>query len=302
MSDSSVHDDVDTSFEPNNNGKGFTLAHLNVRSLKKKIPEVEALIHKHNLDVLTLSETWLSSQIQDTIVALQDYNLYRHDRVARPAQSRGGRVATYILSHLHTNFEKYDYLNFSNLAIESQVLLTSKANHKANIIVNIYRPPAGDKDVFESHIVHILQSIVSERYADLYILGDFNLDHSPSNKSPFTAKLESLINLYGFSQVIKGYTRQTITTKSLIDVLYAKTTKKIFLSVLKLSISNHYLISARIILGYNTDPQSSFLGRSYRNYNFNIAQTYYSSLDLDYIYQFNDVNLVWKALKDRMIA
>lgn len=133
-------------------GKGFTLAHLNVRSLKNKLPEIETLLYNSNLDLLTLSETWLNSSTQDTIVALQNYNFYRHDRVAQHAQSRGGGVATYISTHYSTNSDKYAHINFSNHSIESQVLHISKCNNKTAVIVNIYRPPAGNKDTFESHI------------------------------------------------------------------------------------------------------------------------------------------------------
>lgn len=266
------------------------------------MPEIECLAAKHKFDILSLSETWLNQYIQNTTLALYDYNLYRHDRLTPTKSKKGGGVATYVSTKYHTISDKYTSLNFSNPAIESQTLYVTKENHKATVFVNIYRPPSGDKETFADHINQILETISLERYADLYLTGDFNLDHASDSKTAFTSKLENSINSYGLVQVVNEYTRQTTSSKSLIDVLYVKTGKQTSPFTLKLSLSDHYLIGATIYHGYKKDPSTTFLGRSYRNYNFEIAKTFYSSLDLEFILQYNDVDLVWTSLKRYMLT
>lgn len=282
--------------------KGLLVTHLNVRSLRRKIPEVISTLSSQKFHVLSISETWLTPDLQDTIVVFENYNFYRQDRKATPHNVKGGGLAVYVSTKYQTNPEKYRHLNISTPAIESQVLFITTRNRKSFVLANIYRPPAGDKDEFAEHIDKILQEISKERYADLYLTGDFNLDHSVETKSAFTSGLERQINLFGLSQRITGYSRQTVHTKSLIDVMYVKTSKSLTPFILKLTLSDHYLIGVKAELGYQKDPTTSFVGRSYRNYNFEIAEAFYNSYDLNFIFDFNDVNLIWTSLKGYMLA
>lgn len=169
--------------------------------------------------------------------------------------------------------------------------------NKTQIFVNIYRPPSGNIVIFQEHVLRILSSISSERYADLCLLGDFNLDHDPKNASDFVRNLEASINTFGLHQVIKTPTRKTLTTATIIDVTYLKTNHKFDSFVKQIAMSDHYLVGCSKCLHYPSEPTTSFLGRSYRKYNIGIARTYYTSLDKSIIYQLNDVNLVWSTLK-----
>ena len=63
--------------------------HLNCSWLK--LNEISLLVSNHNLDVLTLSETWLDASICDAEVSLPGYNLLRQDR-----NCHGGGVAIFI--------------------------------------------------------------------------------------------------------------------------------------------------------------------------------------------------------------
>ena len=65
-----------------------SLVHLNIRS---KLNEISLLVSNHNLNVLTLSETWLDESICDAEVSFPGYNLLRQDR-----NRHGGGVAIFI--------------------------------------------------------------------------------------------------------------------------------------------------------------------------------------------------------------
>lgn len=74
--------------------KGSNISHLNVRSLEPKLSEIELILSNYNLHVLTLSETWLTPDTEDTLLALKNYNFSRLDRAH---SFRGGGIAVYSL-------------------------------------------------------------------------------------------------------------------------------------------------------------------------------------------------------------
>ena len=55
------------------------MAHLNIRSLVKNIDELRQFVCTNNLDVLTLSETWLDSSFSDEEIAMDNFHTERCD-------------------------------------------------------------------------------------------------------------------------------------------------------------------------------------------------------------------------------
>lgn len=55
---------------------GFTVCHLNLRSLRRKVDELAITFNAYPFNVISLSETWLDETIEDTLVALDGCNLY----------------------------------------------------------------------------------------------------------------------------------------------------------------------------------------------------------------------------------
>ena len=67
--------------------------------------DVNRLLQKHDLDVLCLTETWLTDPVQDRILMFPGYRIERRDRPADPAGGRraavrGGGVAIIYREHL----------------------------------------------------------------------------------------------------------------------------------------------------------------------------------------------------------
>lgn len=58
------------------------MAHLNCRSSLSNLDEVLLFTQTHNVDVMTLSETWLVETVTDLEVCPDGYNLliFRRDR------------------------------------------------------------------------------------------------------------------------------------------------------------------------------------------------------------------------------
>lgn len=80
---------------------GFSCAHVNMRSLLEKVHELEECIQSYGIDVLAVTETWLTDSILDRVIQINGLVCVRVDR-----SGKGGGVAFYVrkslllLSHL----------------------------------------------------------------------------------------------------------------------------------------------------------------------------------------------------------
>lgn len=71
--------------------KGLNIVHVNAQSLNNKMDEFRYTFAKSNVDVICVSETWFQPELEDSLFALNSYQLFRADR-----GRRGGGVAIYI--------------------------------------------------------------------------------------------------------------------------------------------------------------------------------------------------------------
>ena len=70
------------------------IAHLNIRSLRNTshLIETKEIVKSHKIDVLTMSETWLNSTVTNGEIAIDDYKIYRLDRLHK----EGGGVCAFV--------------------------------------------------------------------------------------------------------------------------------------------------------------------------------------------------------------
>lgn len=183
-------------------GKGLFVIHLNIRSLPHKIDLLRAWLLYNKPMVITLSETWLNSNISDEEIKLDDYILYRADRGAR-----GGGVATYVSSSLSAELiiPKVNPVHFEGIFIK-----VTLHKSKSLIIGNIYRPPNSPSESMNCILTTINSLDCSN---EMIVLGDFNqnwLDRSSS-------KEKNLLHSLNLTQLISEPTRVTGRSKSLLD-------------------------------------------------------------------------------------
>lgn len=280
------------------------MVHLNIRSVKNKLDELCVLINTLKPTVLTLSETWLTPGVESSLLKLEGYDLHRSDRrtsIVDGVIKTGGGLITYTHSSCIVDPLKYIGLCRSDGDIESQISVVNKGCDKGAVIVNLYRPPRGSVSVFLDYITQVLDVVSRERYRDVVLLGDLNLDHTYRNQNENVRKLQTLMNLHGFSQIIKAPTRCTIRTATIIDVIYIRTIKKVSPFMITTLISDHFLVGCTRYYDYTPDPVTSFYGRTYKNYSFEAAEAFYASADCSSIYQLTDVDMVWKTLQELIL-
>ena len=92
--------------------KGFKLINLNVSSLFRKIDQCRIMFSSSEIDVVTLSETWLKNSVPTVAVDIDNYCCIRHDRdVANTTKKAGGGLATYIHNRHRDNIQNLEDLN-----------------------------------------------------------------------------------------------------------------------------------------------------------------------------------------------
>ena len=80
----SSNDDADENMYEliNNNLKeqGLKVAHLNVDRIRSKLSQIRILLQEVKFDILAVSESKISNKIEDNVIKIEGYNIYRSDR------------------------------------------------------------------------------------------------------------------------------------------------------------------------------------------------------------------------------
>lgn len=175
-------------------GQSIKLAHWNARSINGKTHNVVDSVMNDSLDVMCLTETWLSGSKKDSVI-LADLvnNLDGYDFVHQPRKTRGGGVGCLLRNTLnHKRNDTGKFKSFEHLDIS--------VNNGPKLIrlVIIYRPPPNMKNklsvkMFFTEFASLLETLITCP-GQLLITGDFNFhieDQQDSNARMFLDLLDS---------------------------------------------------------------------------------------------------------------
>lgn len=170
----------------------LNFAHINLGTFRKYKSEIELLFAGTKLDLLAVSETWLNSSVNDNLIKLNGFSLFRHDRL-RPDVQKGGGLAFFVRCGLETRIIAKSRKN----ALTEYLFIEIANNSNEKILFGVvYNPPRKNKfDSLDKAIENI-----TRHYSNVIVLGDFNLDprdtdrHSINLNDIFTSKGFSLIN------------------------------------------------------------------------------------------------------------
>ena len=119
-----------------------------------------------NFDVICITESWLHDAISDDEIKMEEYTVFRRDRVG---DSHGG-VCVYVKNNLHVR--RRNDMEIQNIEC---VWLEITTHNKKVLIGTFYRPPNSPNDTM-AHIENSVGLAVDTNIQDIFILGDFNLD------------------------------------------------------------------------------------------------------------------------------
>nr|CAI5832947.1 unnamed protein product [Callosobruchus analis] len=181
---------------------------LNIRSIFTGLNYFKTYIDSSDIDIITLTETWLNHQISSETVTLDKYKSLRADR-----GSRGGGVGVYIKKIINCRMilsNISDYLE--------QLWINVKLYDKSYVIGVVYRPPSSNISncltELEDTIVKLLPTS-----DNLLITGDLNINILVPDRK--TRLLYSFMESFNLAQLVDTPTRITSTSQTLIDVVMA---------------------------------------------------------------------------------
>ena len=250
--------------------KGFKIVHLNIRSLPKKIDQLRSILQGSNIDIITISETWLHSQVDSHLIHILGYTTYRQDRVTLgQGKCRGGGLITYVKDSLDVYVQNSESSSAKDL--EVQWIRIARKNAKNILLANLYRPPSGKLN----RAIRVLDkglAALRKPNEEIIILGDFNVDYM-NKKSPTFKKLQFFEKANSLDQKICTTTRNTKSSSSLLDIILTNMKHVKTAGTLDSFLSDHQPIFLLKKKGRSTAKSDlEFEGRSYRNYNKQVFQ------------------------------
>ena len=179
---------------------------INFQSLIGKKEEVSNLVNSKNIDIIIGTETWLKPDISNSELLLDDFDVYRCDRLGRV----GGGCLVGIKKYLTSEFL------FKSEASEGVFCKINIKGNKPIIIGSIYRPPNKDIETCNNICKDISFLINNNKNSVFWFGGDFNLpdinwqeEKILSNKNPkeLNSKFLDLAADFGLKQTVVEPTR-----------------------------------------------------------------------------------------------
>ena len=191
-------------------------------SLKKHIDEVKVLLFDISIDVLAINETRLDSTISDNEMHVPGYEIVRRDR------NVNGRLGGGVCFYVRCNINYSPRLDLSIDQIENLCIEIRKPKCKPFLVATWYRPPDSLISTF-SYFETLVGRIDAENI-EYYLMGDLNCDLSSKELDHNSTKLMNIADLYNLHQVINEPTRITISSSTMIDLIFTNTVNKIVCS------------------------------------------------------------------------
>lgn len=227
------------------------VCHVNCQSLYPHFDEFRLHFAARAYHIICLSETWLRSEITDSMVTLRGYTLLRRDRVGVV----GGGVGVYVRQDVRARV----IAESAGCRGEPEfMLLQVTVLGQAKILLGVvYRPPgAGSLRQFEGVFTAFLPE-----FRHVIVMGDFN--HNVDVPSTGSRDLLDFVSSNGLHLVQHGPTHHTASVSTRIDLCFVADASRVadvgqypvpFLS-------RHDLIYIRYAVGAPRRIAESFLGR-----------------------------------------
>ena len=274
--------------------------HFNIRSLTKKIDQCRILFDGSNIDVITVSETWLKSNTPTEAISINGFQCTRLDRkIPGTNKKRGGGVLTYINQKHAKNVKELTEISETNTNVEALWTRISMTHCKDVVICNIYRPPQGKLDKALKYLEECLGNINTNK-DEIYILGDLNVDVK-TKKKPETKKLAFFIKSSQLNQLIKETTRITKTTETTLDLIMTNSKYITQAGTLNDYLSDHQPVYAIKKKNKDSRTKETFTGRSYRHYSTEALQQSLKEMNWNDLLDLSTPDTAWSSLYSEII-
>ena len=238
--------------------------------------------------------------MENSTINMQGFAIFRQDRISTQpyVKKRGGGLIVYAKHKWESYVSILTKLSIVSSDVEVVWLLLDPPNHKRIILGTVYRPPSGNiQEAIDSLDTCLI--LLGEDYAtaEIYIIGDFNVDYKKTTTLEYKILKEFERN-HQLKQYIKKPTRITNKVKSTIDLIFSNMNFIEESGVLLDEISDHLPIFIRRKKGRERKSFTHIRGRSMKNYDKTLFQ---SVLVADKQWKLfwdakPDVNILWDIL------
>ena len=200
-------------WDPKLKPRGLFGGHLNARSVVSKSDQLIHLLSSSNLDFLCVSETWLQQSTPVSVFSIPGYQCFRQDRLG----GRGGGVMIYVKDAIKCERIKLDTAD----DVECVAITVVLSQQMSFILIAFYRPPSAN-DSFYSTLANMLKQCKQQK--EVILMGDFNLNWEDKGKRK---KLKAITDKYNLQQVIKGPTRVTKRSSTMLDLIFTNKPERV---------------------------------------------------------------------------
>ena len=250
----------------------LNISHLNIRSASSitteldKPASLQESIADLKLDILSLSETWLSLDTLPSVLNSLTPPNFSILNSPRTTGRRGGGLALIYRSTLKiSKIPLQPFTTFESLC--ARFTTTSGTKPFSFILLTVYRPPSSSKSIFLSEFTTLLEDLATSP-SELIITGDFNI-HVDLPNCPTASPFLNLLDIFSLRQYI---TFPTHSSGHTLDLLISRSNSNFISSVdsLDLSLSDHHALLFSI--SASTQPRSQRITKSLRKFrSINIA-------------------------------
>jgi len=172
----------------------------------------EHRIYGNDIDVIALTETWLSDQVRNNEILPVGYNIFCRDR---RTGKRGGGVLLAIKDSIPTDLPEF----YSDSLEVVSVIIKSPFNYI--LLAVCYRPPASTNAEFLPELNRFLKHVADSNIKDAVLVGDFNypniewINASGFSNSGTEISFIDCLQSYSYLQLVNSFTRGN----SLLDLI-----------------------------------------------------------------------------------
>ncbi|CAG5093262.1 Protein of unknown function [Cotesia congregata] len=169
-------------------------------------------------DVICLTETHIGPDVFDHEIEFKNYSHVR-------TNTRNNRTGGILL-------------NSTEISDKTWINVVQIGGSDGFVIVNVYRSPKNRVSEFKENMVELLENYVDK--GKLITVGDFNLDVG-SDKDRYARNFVNECALLGLKQLVKVPTRSTLTSDTIIDLVFSNV--ELYIDVLSTPrVSDHNII------------------------------------------------------------
>ena len=267
---------------------GLTITHINAQSLNSKLDEFRLVFENSGVDIVCVSETWLSNSTPDGIIAPEGYQIFRNDR-----ESRGGGVAIFVRNGLTCRVLMKSSSSISPGDGNIEFIFVEVSSYGRKMLVGcVYRP---NNRISFSNFYDAIGTLTME-YEDVVVCSDFN-----SNILLEASLTNYMLSLGLVCINTTAPTHHTSTSSTLIDLIFVTNDLRTLLydQLSAPCFSRHDLL----FLTYDFKPQFSeqiYSFRDFRNIDGNLLRERFSQITWNDMYYMPSVDMQTTFLEENV--